>query len=514
MRTASCVGLMLLGVLLCGCTGPREWVRNGFKVGPNYCPPDAPTAAEWIESADARVRTDPPQDCTWWRVFGDPVLDELVWSAYRENLPLKEAGCRILVARAQRAIAVGGLFPQQQQAFADYSRMAASRTVVNRSADQQQFFDIWDGGFNLAWELDFWGRLRRAVIAADDQLDASIEDYDAVLVLLVADVARSYAEVRALQTQLELARANVKLQQETLDLTKVRFKNGVVTDLDVQQATANLAETEALIPPLQISLRQTSNQLCILLGVPPEAIEQKLDRRPIPTAAPSVAVGIPADLLRRRPDVRKAERLLAAQSEQIGIAAAQLYPQLSIIGSIGVQASQFTDLANSQSITADAGPAMRWDVLNYGRNLNRIRAQDAQFQSLVWSYRNKVLVANEEVENGLAAFLYSQEQVRAQTRAVKALHKSVELALEQYRGGTVDFNRVFLLEGYLVQQELQLAQAKANVALGLIEVYRALGGGWQIRTDAEEPFAAPLPPGDEKPVPVEDIPTPPAEPAK
>lgn len=500
MRAANCVGLILLGTLLCGCTGPREWVRNGFKVGPNYCPPEAPTASEWIESADTRVRSDPPQDCTWWRVFGDPVLDELVWSAYRENLPLKEAGCRILVARAQRAIAVGGLFPQQQQAFADYSRTAASRTVVNRSADQQQFFDLWDGGFNLAWELDFWGRLRRAVVAADAQLDASIEDYDAVLVLLVADVARSYAEIRTLQTQLDLARANVKLQQETLDLTNVRFNNGVVTDLDVQQASANLAETEALIPPLQVSLRQTCNQLCVLLGMPPEALEQKLDRRPIPAASASVAIGIPADLLRRRPDIRRAERQLAAQSEQIGIAAAQLYPQLSIIGSIGVQASQFTDLAQSDSVVGSVGPGMRWDVLHYGRNLNAIRAQDSQFQSLVWNYRNKVLVANEEVENGLAAFLYSQDQVRAQTRAVKALHKSVELSLEQYRGGTVDFNRVYLLEGYLVQQELQLAQSKANVALGLIEVYRALGGGWQIRTEAaDEPFAAPLPPDDDVP---------------
>ena len=513
MRVSKCVGLAILCLAWCGCTSPRQWMHNGFKVGPNYCPPSAPTAPQWIDGADPRVHNEPPQDAAWWQVFRDPVLDELVQTAYRQNLPLKEAGCRILIARAQRNIAAGNLFPQQQQAFADYSRTASSKTVVSSSPNMPQYFDLWDGGFNLAWELDFWGRLRRAVESADDQLQASVEDYDAVLVLLVADVARSYAQSRMLQSQVQLARTNVKLQQETFDLTTTRFKNGVVSDLDVQQATANLAQTEALIPPLEVSLRQTSNQLCILLGVPPEDLEEKLGAAPIPTAPAEVAVGIPADLLRRRPDVQRAERQLAAQSEQIGIATAQLYPQLSIVGTIGVESSQFGDLGKSDSFTGGVGPSMRWDVLNYGRNLNRIRAQDAHFCELVWNYRNKVLMANEEVENGLAAFLFSQEQVRAQAKSVAALRKSVDLALVQYREGKVDFNRVFLLERDLVQQEIQLAQAQANVVLGLIEVYRALGGGWQIRLGEEMPTSdlasSPIPQE------LETIPPPPpAEPAK
>lgn len=508
MGAANRVGLMLLGVLLCGCTSPREWICNGFKVGPDYCPPKVQTAPDWIDADDGRVASEPPDDGAWWRVFDDPVLDDLVWSAYRENPPLKEAGYRVLVARAQRAIAAGNLFPQQQQMYADFARNAASSTVTNQPV-VERFFDTWDGGFNLAWELDFWGRLRRAITAADAQCDASIEDYDAVLVLLVADVARSYAEIRALQTQLSLARANVKLQEETLNLTEIRYKNGVVSNLDVQQAAANLAETESLIPPLKISLRHSCNQLCVLLGIPPEAIEQKLSPGPIPTAPASVCVGIPADLLRRRPDVRRAERELAAQSEQIGIAAAELYPQLSIVGSIGVASSQFTNLDDPRSFTGGVGPTLRWDILNYGRNLNRIRTQDAKFQELVWRYRNTVLVANQETENGLASFLYSQELVRSQARAVEALRKSVELSLIQYREGTVDFNRVFLLEGYLVQQELQLAQARANVVLGLIEVYRALGGGWQIRTaDDSEPLELPVAPVPEPRVPAEEMPKP------
>ena len=507
MRGGPYAGLVLLILLTCGCTSTREWMNNGFKVGPNYCHPDAPTASDWIKNGDARVQSIAPDDSAWWQVFNDPVLDDLVQTAYHDNLSLKEASCRIMVARAQRGIAAGNLFPQQQQAYADFSRNAMSKTVTNQGA-ANQYFDLWDGGFNLSWELDFWGRLRRAVAAADDKLDATVEDYDAALVLLVADVARSYAQIRTYQTQLTLARKNVKLQQDTLDLTNVRFHDGVVTNLDVQQAAANLAETEALIPPLEISLRASSNQLCTLLGTPPEAIEAKLDKKPIPTAPTSVAVGIPADLLRRRPDVRRAERLLAAQGEQIGIATAQLYPQLSIVGSLGVQSSRFSDLDRPESFTGGIGPSLRWDVLNYGRNLNAIRGQTAEFQGLVWGYRNKVLVANQEVENGLASFLYSQGQVEAQARAVTALRKSVELALEQYRQGTVDFNRVFLLEGYLVTQELQLAQAKANVVLGLVEVYRALGGGWQIRTGESQPMSPPpaAPATDqEPPVPAEEV---------
>jgi len=226
--------------------------------------------------------------------------------------------------------------------------------------------------------------------------------------------------------------------------------------------------------------------LCVLLGIPIEDLQQKLGKGPIPTAPTEVAVGIPADLLRRRPDVRRSERRLAAQCEQIGIAAAQLYPQLSIVGQIGVGASQFANLDKSDSLFGGIGPSLRWDVMNYGRNLNRIQIQDAHFRELLWNYRNKVLVANQEVENGLATFLYSREEISSQARAVDASRKSVDLVLIQYRDGIVDFNRVFLLERDLVQQEIQLAQSQANMVLGLIEVYRALGGGWQ--TSFTEPM--------------------------
>ena len=351
--------------------------------------------------------------------------------------------------------------------------------------------------------MDLWGRLRRAVEAADAELNVSIEDYDATLVLLVANVAETYVQVRTLQTQLDYAEANVVLQQKTYDLVKFQFDNGKVSDLDVQQAATNLAQTQALIPPLKIAIRQACNRLCTLLAMPPEDLTQKLGEGRIPKVPETVAIGVPADLLRRRPDVRRAERQLAAQSAQIGIATAQLYPQLSITGTIGLESSRWATLGESQSLAGNVGPSLRWDILNYGRNLNRIRVEDARFQELALAYQNAVLTANEEVEDGLVAFLRSHDQVEAQKRAVAASKKSVDLVLIQLAEGTADINRVYLLEKDLVQQENQLAQAEGNVVLGLVQVYRALGGGWQIRLPggAEPGATAPTPPLPNEPGP-------------
>jgi NodT family efflux transporter outer membrane factor (OMF) lipoprotein len=497
-----------LSVVTAGCTSPREWVHNGFKVGPNYRPPAAATAPQYIAAADPRVQHRAPDDSRWWTVFNDPALDRLVQTAYRQNLPLREACFRILEARAQRAIAIGNIFPQQQQAAADYSRNAVSDTVANRQLIQDRFYGLWDGGFNLAWELDFWGRFRRAVESADAQFSASVDDYDAVLVLLVANVAQTYTQVRTTQDQLAFTRANVALQRKTCELVRTQKANGVATDFDVAQAETSLAQTESLVPPLEISLRQSINQLCVLLGIPPEKLEEQFGPGRIPMAPDDVAVGIPADLLRRRPDVKRAERQLAAQSAQIGIATAQLYPQISIVGTIGLQSSRLAQLANSDSFAGAIGPSMRWDILNYGRLVNGIRQQDARFQELAANYLNTVLVANEEVENGLVAFLKSQEQVKSQTRAAVAAKRAVDLAIIQFQEGIINFNPLFVVEQTLVQQQNQLAQAQGNVALGLIAVYRGLGGGWQFRCEN----GGTLPAGPTS-GPVAPLPGPPANPA-
>jgi len=497
-----------LALLLSGCTSLREYVHNCFKVGPDYKRPPAPVAEQWIDAADVRVRSETPDDSHWWTLFGDPTLDSLVQSAYRQNLTVREAGFRVLRSRAELGYTFGELFPKTQQAFAEYQRTAISNTVANRRATPELYYDVFELGFNLSWELDFWGRFRRAVAASAAELDASVENYDDVLVTLVSDVAEAYLQIRTHQTQLDYVQQNAALQRKTLELVKVRFADGAVSELDVTQAKVNLARTEALIPPLEVQIRRAANQLCVLLGIPPECLTEKLGPGAIPTVPTALSVGIPSELLRRRPDVRKSERELAAQGERIGIAMAELYPQIFVNGTIGYESAMLKRLFNQRSFIGGIGPTMNWDILNYGRNLNHIREEDARFQELVASYQGTVLNANREVENGLAEFLQAQEQVEALRRAVEAGRRSVELVLIQYREGRVDFNRVFVMQRNLVEDLDRLAAAQGQLALSLVEVYRALGGGWQIRCGGETTAPPNLPPGESKPADALPMPRP------
>jgi len=487
-------------LLLSGCTPWRDYLHNGFKVGPEYQRPAAPVAQDWIDADDQRLRGPTDIQAQWWTAFHDPVLDDLIAATYAQNLTLREAGFRILQARATRGIAVGGLFPQQQYLGVQYTRSVLSQTVLGLGAFfPKRFFSEWDAGFNLAWELDFWGRYRRAIEAADADLEASVENYDDVLVTLLADTATAYVNMRILQRQIELVRANIVLQQETLRIATAKFDGGLTSKLDVDQAQSNLSQTQSLVPQLEIELRQASDQLCILLGIPPEELTRRLPPRPIPTAPPDVAVGIPAELLARRPDVRRAERLAAAQSAEIGVAVSDLYPQIAVTGAIGVDSRDVRTLFRQNSLAGTIGPSLQWNLLNYGRLLNNIRVQDAKFQELVASYQNTVLRANAEVEDGLALFFKSQAQTRYLAESVVAAEDAVRIVKTQYEGGLTDFNRVAVIEQNLVQYQDQHAQAQGNIALGLIETYRALGGGWQIRLAPPTGSFPPARPGDVRP---------------
>jgi NodT family efflux transporter outer membrane factor (OMF) lipoprotein len=304
-------------------------------------------------------------------------------------------------------------------------------------------------------------------------------------VLLISDVASNYVRYRVLEQQLAYTRAQVKLQTDILEIAKAKFKGGQVSELDVNQAKANLSATQVLIPQLEISLREVNDQLCLLLGLPPEDLKSKLGEAAIPTAPTSVAVGIPADLLRRRPDVRRAERQAAAQCAEIGVADAEFYPQISLNATWGWSAEHLKDLFAHNSFRGSIGPAFHWNILNYGRILNNVRLQDARFQELVAHYQQAVLKANGEVEDGLARFLKSQDERSNAKDSADAQQAAVKDAIAQYKGGLADFNRVAVVEEQLVSRLNQLAQAEGEIALGLIQVYRALGGGWQIRCDAE-----------------------------
>ncbi|CAN5118730.1 efflux transporter outer membrane subunit [soil metagenome] len=473
-------GVGIATLLAGGCTSLKQYVHNGYKVGPNFSTPSSFVAPTWIDATDSRVRSETDDLSRWWTVFNDPSLNTLIDEAYRQNLTLREAGYRILQARAELGIAKGELFPQQQVMDGGFSQKGVSVAVANREATPTRFFGTWTYGFGLQWELDFWGKFRRAIETGEANLNASIFNYDDVLVTLLGDVASQYVELRTLEAQLAFTRTNAKLQQETLALAKAQFQGGQVSELDVDQAQSNLSTTEAEIPQIEIQIRKTSNRICILLGVPASDLQKLLAPGPIPTAPPTVAVGVPADLLRRRPDVRRAESVAAARSAQIGIAETEFYPAIGIGGTIGWGAANFSDLFIPEAFTGSVGPGFQWKILNYGRLLNNVKAKDAQFQQQVADYQNTVLKAGEEVENGLITFLKSHERAKASSEGVAAAEKAVKVALVQYKAGLIDFNRVALLEQNLVGQQNQLAQANGQIAQGLIHTYRALGGGWEL----------------------------------
>ena len=499
-----------------GCTSVREYVHNGFKVGPNYKRPAAPVADEWIDSRSSRISSEPGDYRAWWTVFNDPVLNRLVQSAYSQNITLREVGFRVAEAQAQRGVVAGNLFPQVQQVIADYTRTQRSQETAlfpsipagspfaNLAAPQ---FSNWRVGGSLAWELDFWGRYRRAIEGADARLDASVEGFDDALVLLIGEVAATYVELRTVEQQLEVARENAKLQTESARIAQARLDaKAADSELDTPQAKANLGNTLAAVEALEIQRRQAQNRLAVLMGMPPHDLTYLLDGpAPIPSAPDVVTVGVPAELIWRRPDVRRAERLVAAQSAEIGIAQSELYPHISINGMMAWEAEHFSDVFKSSAFGGTIGPSLRWNVLNYGRLLNNIRVQDARFQQLVANYQQTVLQANEEAENAIVAYLHFTDQIKVREESARQAREAERVAQVKYREGEIDFNRLFTVQQLLLNQQELLAVARGNAAQSLVDLYRALGGGWEIRLDPSAggapthglPAGPPVPPAPE-----------------
>ncbi len=506
-RAASAlVATAVLALMLpaAGCTSLRQWWHNGFKVGPNYEPPAGPVAWEWIDSSSTHIKSDPVEDCAWWTTFGDPTLNGLIDAAYRQNLDVRTAGARILEARAQRAIAVGNLFPQSQTAISAYVH---GQVTQNLNIPVPSQVNLWADGFNASWELDFWGRYRRAIENADANLSASVERYGESLVLLLSEVATSYVQMRTFEQRLAYAEANVLIQERTTKLAEDRLEHGTATELDVRQARSNLAQTRSLIPPLKVGRRQAANRLCILLGTPVNDLANAVAPGPIPSPPVEIAVGIPADLVRRRPDVRRAEREVAAQSAEIGVAEADLYPRLALNGFLGYAANDLQDLFTPKSFTAFIIPSLQWNVLNYGRIANNIRTQNVRLQTAALDYQQAVLTAGREVEDALVQFIETQVQVRHLEDSVEQSRRSVELVVLQFEGGITDFNRVFNAQSTLVTQQDQLAQIQGTLAQTVVELYRALGGGWPHFLEGHGmPALVEVEPLGTPPVPPEEIP--------
>jgi NodT family efflux transporter outer membrane factor (OMF) lipoprotein len=427
----------------------------GCLVGPNFVTPLAPVAANWREKGYPSIKTNRVDYHRWWAAFQDLTLERLIDMAYNQNLTLAAAGARVIEARAMLGAAVGDFYPQTQQLSGSGEYLQPSRTDAtsnpNNVIAQRQFWRVNFGGA-AAWELDFWGKFRRGVEAADAAYLASIATYDDVLVTLLADVATTYIGIRTLQQEIAIARANVVKQREALKIARDRFQGGATSELDVFQAENVLGQTQAAIPQLTAQLLQGENALGVLLGVPPSTVAALLSpSRGIPSPPRSVGVGIPADLLRRRPDVRAAELKAQAQSARVGMAAADLWPAFSLTGSLGTLVSttnghSLNQLFTNPSVTFAFGPSFSWPVFNYGQITNQVRAEDAELQALLTEYQSVVLKAQREVEDGLAGYLQGRRQVGYLASSAKAANQALTVAIDQYQLGTRDFTTVLIAE--------------------------------------------------------------------
>jgi NodT family efflux transporter outer membrane factor (OMF) lipoprotein len=475
---------LVVVLILAGCT----------TVGPDFVAPMAPPIGQWQDSSGTVVTSRPVEQIRWWEAFGDSALGRLIEIAYQNNYSLKVAGLKVLEARAQLGIAVGSLYPQVQQANGSATYTQASKNAANTASGDLAFWE-YNLGATVGWELDFWGKYRRSIESADANLLASIAGYDNALVLLVAQVADTYVVIRTAEAQLAVARENVVIQQRAVQITEARFRGGDVGELDVLQARTQLLGTQATIPPLEIGLQQAKNALSTLLGRPPGDLAEILGPQPgvIPAAPQAIAAGVPTDLLRRRPDVRQAEFAAATQSAAIGVAEADLYPSFGLSGFLGVIAADGTNttrtgnsgigqLFNTNSITFIGGPYFSWNVLNYGRIRNNVRVQDARLQQLLEDYQSTVLNAVKEVEDGMVAFVRNREQERILAETEASAKRSLAIADIGYREGFTDFQRVLDAQGSLLRAQQQLVTARGNTVGNAIGIYRALGGGWEIRS--------------------------------
>jgi NodT family efflux transporter outer membrane factor (OMF) lipoprotein len=447
-----------------------------FAVGPDYETPDIAAPDAWTVSLRRGLSADEPEAETlaqWWSMFGDGDLTNLVERAVAGNVDLQRAQARIREARARRGIAEADLFP--------WLDLGGSATVSRGSEETGSSTrrELYRTGFDASWEIDVFGGVRRSIEAAQGDLEASVADYRDVLVSLVAEVALNYVEARTFQTQLQVAEENLKAQAETLQLVEWRFAAGLVSSLDVEQARSNLENTRAQLPRLRSSIEATKNRLAILLGIFPGMLEAQLaSRKPIPEAPLEVAVGVPAEAMRRRPDVRRAERQLAAQTARIGVATADLYPKFSLPGSIGLEALAANHLFSSSSWAWTLVGQFAWPVFRGGAIRQNIEVQNALQEQSLKQYEATILIALEDVENALTAFAEEQERNDALMEATQSAQRAADLARDQYASGLIDFQSVLDAERTLLTAQDQSAQSKGQVSSNLISLYKALGGGW------------------------------------
>jgi len=439
-------------------------------VGPDYRRPELTLPDQWNHTlaSSPTMSLDGKSLANWWTKFNDPVLSSLIDRAILGNLDLREAKARVREARAQRGVSAADQFPSVE------ATAAASK---NRSTSGTQ--ELYSAGFDASWELDIFGGKRRSIEAAQGTLEAAEEDLRDVLVTLTAEVALNYVDIRTYQARLVIAESNSNSQQETHQITSWKYEAGLSTALDVEQARYNLEQTRATIPPLRANLEKSKNALCLLLGKHPGYLEEELsEQKAIPLAPAEVAIGIPADVLRNRPDVRRAERKLAAQTAQIGVATADFYPKITLSGSIGFEALSAGSLFTYGNRVYGFGPSITWNIFDAGKIRKNIEVQNAVQEQYLVQYEAAVLSALQGVNNALMAFMQEQLHSQSLSDATQAAQRAAELAKSRYESGLIDFQVVLETQRSLLTFQDSLATSEAEVTADLIRLYKALGGGW------------------------------------
>ncbi|MFA7235272.1 MAG: efflux transporter outer membrane subunit [Phycisphaeraceae bacterium] len=488
-----CAAALLFAAAVCGLAG--------CTVGPNYAPPEvaappafgrrapAPPAAT-SSAAISTLDAGHAQVVQWWTTLQDPELNRLIERAVEANLDLRLAEARLREARARLAVSQSATFPQvDTNAGYTRNRMSVNALPMGPAAGPGTAipydWNLYQLGFDASWELDLFGGVRRSIEAAQADLEAGEEDRRAVLVSILAEVARNYVAMRGLQYEYQIVRRNLTVQRETLELTTDQRNKGTATQLDVARAAAQVSTTEAVLPGLQNQQWQAMHRLAVLLGTGPEALIEELSTEsPIPVPPSQVGVGLPSELLRRRPDIRRAERELAASTARIGVAVADLFPKFSLTGSFGLQSSDIGDLMHWTSRDFSIGPAMRWPIFDGGQLRAVVRVRTAQQEQALVRYQQTVLTALSEVEDAIVAYQTEQQRRQSLRQTVASSQEAADLADQLYRQGLTDFLTVLDAQRSLYQSQDVLAQSDRAVTINLIALYKALGGGWEMERPA------------------------------
>ena len=451
---------------------------SGCAVGPDYEPPETEMPDQWQQALADEMSSGQTALVRWWEELDDAKLSELIARARDGNLQLQEAVARIREARGLRAVAGAERIPDVNL-DGSVTRNRTSEAIIPPTIDLNTYNIFYEIGPSVSWELDFWGRIRRSIESADASLQGSLEVYRDALVLLYAEIAITYTDTRALQARILYTTGNIQTQHAALALVTDRNRAGLASDLEVRQAELNLSRTEAFLPVLKAALIASLNRLGVLLGESPGTLHVELQQiQPIPAVPEQVLIGVPGDLIRRRPDIRAAERTLAAQTARIGVATGELYPRFAILGDFSTLATDSGDLFESGSRQFSIGPFFSWNLFDGGRMRGQIEVEDARTEQALHRYEQTVLSALEEVENAMSDFVNERERKAALSRSAIAAEKSVELVLILYRTGLTDFQNVLDMQRSLFEQQDRLADSDGKIVKDLIRIYAALGGGW------------------------------------